>query len=482
MMSRRIPSRRPLEGVRARSTGAALLVAVVLTGGYLATGTTARAVGPRIQHGLLATPPISGASQAICTPSPCRQGPPPVSSPHGAVTVRADDGTGTVIDRYYSVYRPAGLTNSPTNKAPAVLAFGRAGACGPGEISRLYNESRLQPIADANRFIVVYMSTQTAGAPKCAWHHPAIDIGEGHDPLDDEPYVTAVIRDILGKENVDPLRIYATGGSSGGAMVQAVACDPTNSTMLRGISAVSEFMPVAISAGQSTGDPHCSSSNRNLFVQLQAGTADPNVPYNGICLASHCLASFSATLDFWRRHLGCTTANTTTVFGSPQQANRQEVFTHCAYGTNYGVEGVTVQNGLHTYSGLNDSLNGAVSTNGFVPGQSLWEFFSSGQSASTDRPAAVSAQFTSVRVTGRGARRQVELRIALSGPATISAALLKGSRIVAAKLAHADRGGKVALQLKVGAKAPAGPYTVRVRVRGSSGGSVTIIRSVTVPA
>ena len=94
--------------------------------------------------------------------------------------------------------------------------------------------------------------------------------------------------------------------------------------------------------GQPKGDPACPSTNQKLFVQLQSGTADPNVPYGGVCLASHCLASFSATLDFWRRHLGCTAASTTTMFGSPQPANRKQTFTQCAFGVTYGVEGVKI--------------------------------------------------------------------------------------------------------------------------------------------
>lgn len=452
------------------------LAMVLLVFGYLASSGSAGSVG--------SAGTISGASQAVCTPSPCTPGPVPVSSPHGAVTVRANNGTGTVIDRYYSVYRPNGLTNSPNNKAPAVLAFGRGAACGPSEVSRLYNELRLQSIADANRFIVVYMTSQMAGAPSlCAWHHPAIDFPTPpRDPLDDEPYVNAVLHDILNKENVDPQRIYATGASSGGAMVQAVACDPTNSLLIRGISAVSEYLPVDISSGRPSGDPRCASANQHLFVQLQGGTADPNVPYGGICIPNHCVSSFAANLDFWRRHLGCTTASTPTLFGSPAQANREQLFTGCAFGTNYGVDGVTVQNGVHAYSGLNDSLNGKTDTNGFVPGQALWTFFSGGLSAtSAPAPKPILAKLSLVRVVGTGARRTVRVRVVLGGAATITGTLRKGSKVVAAKVVRAKHAGGVWLVLAVPAKARAGGYSVKLDIRGS-GKKLTLSRKVRIPA
>jgi polyhydroxybutyrate depolymerase len=409
----------------------------------------------------------------------------PGSSPHGDYTVQADNGTGTMIDRYYSVYRPDGLTNSPTNKAPAVLVFGGSQGCGPNEIARLYRGSRLQPIADANRLIVVYMTTQTARAPLCGWHHRAIDFPiTARDSLDDEAYVTAVLDDIMFKQNVDPLRIYATGASSGGAMVQAVACDPANSVRIRGIAAVSEFMPVDISGGQPTGDPMCPSSNQRLFVQLISGTADANVPYNGICIASHCLASFSATLDFWRRHLGCSAVNTVTSFGTPQADNRKQTFTNCTFGTNYGVEGLTVQGGAHYYSGLDDALNGSVNTNGFYPAQALWSFFSFGISGSP-APAAKAPSPTHlllVRVTGTGTGRKVRTRLTVGGAATITATLRRGSSVVVTRVVRAPAAGAVSLVLSIPAKSRAGAYLMKLGVRGAGGNTLNFVRRVTVPA
>ena len=312
----------PVQRHRVRlATRAALLLGLAVAvgcGAALAAG-AAVATHPAAASGGAADP-VSGASRAVCTPNPCSLAPVPGSSPHGDFTVRADNGAGSVIDRYYSVYRPSGLTNSPTNKAPAVLVFGRSVFVRPkrdlAALQRVANYSRLPtPTASSSST----WRSQTAGGhryvpgttARSTFLHPS-------DALDDEPYVHAVIHDILDKQNVDPARIYLTGASSGGAMVQAIACDPANSVLLRGIAALSEYLPVGVSSGQPVGEPRCSSTNRNLFVQIQGGTADPNVPYNGICLPSHCVSSFASTVAFWQRHLGCS-APVTTRFGSPQQ-------------------------------------------------------------------------------------------------------------------------------------------------------------------
>jgi polyhydroxybutyrate depolymerase len=481
-MTRRFVIRRSSGIAFGFATRAALLLGLALAvgcGAALAAG-AAVATHPAAASGGAAEP-VSGASRAVCNPNPCRRGPTPGSSPHGDFTVQADNGAGSVVDRYYSVYRPSGLTNSPTNKAPAVLVFGRAASCGPSEISRLFNESQLQPVADANRFIVVYMASQTAGGRLCAWHHRAIDLPPTpSDALDDEPYVTAVIHDILVKQNVDPARIYATGASSGGAMVQAIACDPANSVLLRGIAALSEYLPVGVSSGQPVGEPRCSSTNRNLFVQIQGGTADPNVPYNGICLPSHCVSSFASTVAFWQRHLGCS-APVTTRFGSPQAVNVKTTFTRCAFGTN-GVEGITVQNGLHSYAGLNDSTNGAANTDGFVPGDAMWAFFSGGLSSSgPSTPTAGAAKLSLVQVRGRGTSRVVRIRVTVGGASTIAASLRKGSYVFVARTARAARTGGTSLALRVPVKVRAGSYSLRVDVRRAAGGSTTLVRTVKLP-
>ena len=90
-----------------RILAAALALSIVAAGVASAPAATSLST-----HSSRGSGEITGASQAVCTPSPCTQGPAPGSSPHGDYTVRADNGTGTVVDRYYSVYRPKGLTNA----------------------------------------------------------------------------------------------------------------------------------------------------------------------------------------------------------------------------------------------------------------------------------------------------------------------------------------------------------------------------------
>ena len=295
------------------------------------------------------------------------------------------DGDGTSYPRGYSVYRPSGLTNSPSNKVPAVLIFDGGGNCGGNEPMIELNNTRVAPLADDNRFIAVFMLKRSSPSCVSQWRKPGI-LGSPPGSPSDEPYTAAVIADILVKQNVDPQRIYATGASSGGAMVLDIACDPGNSPKMRGVSVVSSTFSVGNSGGMPVGMPNCASNNKNLFIQQIVGTTsiDANI---GMCPAN-CLLGAHELAAYWAQHLGCPLTKQNTVYGMPTATNQRERYTGaCAFATNYAVEDLVVVGGGHGYQ-CHDSggpkppgcgVSGTIPpTNGEWDLSQMWDFFAKG--------------------------------------------------------------------------------------------------------
>ena len=169
------------------------------------------------------------------------------------------------------------------------------------------------------------------------------------------------------------------------------------------------------------------------------------------------------------------------MFGSPQPANRKQTFTQCAFGVTYGVEGVTVKDGVHYYSGLDDARNGGVNTNGFYSAQTLWDFFSSSVSPA-GAPSTPSARpkLSLARAVRTGSKRAVQIGVVAGGGATVQVTLRKGARLVVAHTFRVTSSGATKLALLVPARTSAGAYTVKVSIR-TTGGTFSFARTVRVP-
>ena len=324
---------------------------------------------------------LSGASQATCSPSPCTPGPAPTMT-DGVLQV--DDGSGTVQTRGYGVYRPGGLSNTASNKVPAVLVFAGSGNCAPTEIAQDRVGARLEPIADANRFIVIYMEKVSVGTCLTTWRER--NVGDtGPSTVSDEPYVAGVVQDLLTKQNVDPQRIYATGTSAGGHFIIDIACDVQNSHLLRGIAVDSSSLSMpAGSAGY-----YCPSTNQKLFYAEIVGSYGIDQPlYAGGC-PHRCFPSITAVGDWWAQHLGCGPVRVDSTFGAPTATNQRHVWTDpCPFAQNGGVMTIGVVGGAHTWvcqdsdpTAPPNRCNGVTPpTNGLYVGQELWSFFAHGLS------------------------------------------------------------------------------------------------------
>jgi polyhydroxybutyrate depolymerase len=156
--------------------------------------------------------------------------------------------------RQYLLHVPA--TVKPEEPSALVLVFHGAGI----SAERFVNYTRFSNVADREGFLIVYPQGQ---GPKeeAFW-----DTSAGSR---DVQFVSDLIDHLQIRCNVDPNRIYATGHSNGGGMVNRLACDLADR-----IAAIGP-----VSGAYSSGG--CSPS-RPIPVFAIHGTGDNIVSYNGI--------------------------------------------------------------------------------------------------------------------------------------------------------------------------------------------------------
>ena len=128
--------------------------------------------------------------------------------------------------RPYLVYRPAGLSSHP----PVVFMLG-----GTGSSARSASEEfSWKNEADKNGFLVVFPEPLPREPEKAFDRHTNLTFWEmqgsrshvppaGREPVDDDGYLMALLKEITVREHVDRRRMYFAGFSSGSGMVQLFA-------------------------------------------------------------------------------------------------------------------------------------------------------------------------------------------------------------------------------------------------------------------
>ena len=111
--------------------------------------------------------------------------------------------------------RRAILVNAPSDgiKRPVVIAL--HGGQGSAEVMRA--NSRFDPVAKANDFMVVYAEGTDFGGKRYAWNTGFLLRRQVRD-ADDITYFDTLIDKLINEHGADPQRIYMTGGSNGGMM------------------------------------------------------------------------------------------------------------------------------------------------------------------------------------------------------------------------------------------------------------------------
>jgi polyhydroxybutyrate depolymerase len=141
--------------------------------------------------------------------------------------------------------------------------------------------SQMNPVADANGFVVVYPAGLNASfnAGNCCGTSSATAV-------DDVDFVRAVVADAESKICIDPKRVYETGFSNGGMMAYELAC---NAADLFAAVAPTEgdnettschpSRPVPLASFESLADPVITAANSQKSAQAwatQVGCTDPS--------------------------------------------------------------------------------------------------------------------------------------------------------------------------------------------------------------
>ncbi|HEX5808750.1 MAG TPA: PHB depolymerase family esterase [Anaerolineales bacterium] len=213
------------------------------------------------------TPPVVPSEDLLTTlPTAAAQGTLPVtadstaegtSSPGASEDCSRGDYFDTLEStrqvRQYLLHVPA--TYDPEKPTPVVLVFHGAGI----GAERFVGYSRFSNVSDREGFLIVY--------PQGLGDEPVWNPSPGSY---DVQFVSDLIDHLQRRCHVDPSRIYASGHSNGGGMVNRLACDLANR--------IAAIGPVS---GAYAASGRCSPS-RPVPVFAIHGTADPIVPYDNI--------------------------------------------------------------------------------------------------------------------------------------------------------------------------------------------------------
>lgn len=182
---------------------------------------------------------------------------------------------------------------APQGGWPVVLAFHGGGGRGAAMVRLM----RLNPLADARGFIVVY--------PDGVDHHWNDGRATIKNKTDDVGFVSALLDDVGRHYPVNAKRVFAVGISNGAAFTERLGCDLSN--RIHAIAAVSGNMPADIAGS-------CHPQHPVSVLQI-SGTNDPIMPYDGGAVKTILgmgeggnVLSVPDTVQLWARLNGCASA------------------------------------------------------------------------------------------------------------------------------------------------------------------------------
>src|SRR5919202_2987838 len=240
--------------------------------------------------------------------------------------------------RTYYLHTPKSY--NPNRPMPLVLAFHGYGSQGKD----LASNTGFSELAEQKGFIIVYPD----GIDR-QWNvasNPLLGV-------DDVSFVEALIEHLTQTLAINRRRIYATGVSNGGFLVQRLAC--TQSQITAFASVVATFPGVL----QSSCDRETPSS-----MLMINGTDDRKVPWSGERAVYGWMMSVPDSINFWRQHNGCTGKEVKQILNARVEISR---YPNCR--NNSEVELVALKGVGHVWprggSGSQQLLNGS---------QEIWNF------------------------------------------------------------------------------------------------------------
>lgn len=290
------------------------------------------------------------------------------------------------------VYRPPGLAR--TAKVPLLIAL-------HGSQSRPQNMqglSHFEQLAKSDGFVVAFPGS-------CDDTHP-------WGPTQDLTYLSSLIPQLIGSQNIDPTRVYVAGYSAGGY-----------ATWLLGCMLSREVTAVAIVSGAMNGRLYdvCSPSrpvSELLLVGTQDGTQYTGVPGR--------LPSPFQTTAHWRGLDGCAAQPVAATL--PLPAVSQQVWSDCTDGS--AVSLIIVKGAKHVWPPYGPGAPPSYSASAAV-----WAFLS----AHTGAPLTLTgsdARVLSLRAAAIGGGRvRFTAKLHVAEPLTVVASLASGSSPRAVHLA-----------------------------------------------
>lgn len=264
-----------------------------------------------------AFPPPAGSVNAS---RGCNQPLPAGLTPNGAsgnFTFTGSDG----FTRWYLVHIPQYYYSN--RASPLILGFHGQGASASNiEGDSKYNDGTRNPYG-----IAVYITGVNAGYISNPDYGPTSeDSQSGIRGLDDISFVRALVNDLLGRFCIDTGRIWATGYSNGGGLVQVLACDPVMSSTISVFTGMSAAMytnntnssqdPRSVDPVNTPVQATCNPSRNNVAYMEIHGLADGTIAYAGGFRKRRILPEIPWWASSWAFRQGYSRVNTTMATGA----------------------------------------------------------------------------------------------------------------------------------------------------------------------
>lgn len=283
----------------------------------------------------------------------------------------------TSIARTYSFYVPT--TYDETQATPIVVVLhGRFGS-GAGTASHI----QINSLAEEQGFIGVYpdgLDNKKSGAPRdMGWNYlRGVPYFPGTDEHDDVQFIADLIDDITQDLNIDRNRIYVTGLSNGGFMVQRLACEASEQ--------YAGFASVA-GAGYGGMDTICD-SDTPVNMLIMHGTLDNNIKWDGNIQTFGENQQFYVTMpiintvNFWAQKMECFGDATREDISLPEADNETGLVILTAGGCQGNAELAlyAIINGGHNWPGIDGGIPSQIA--GLInlevdATRIIWDFFAS---------------------------------------------------------------------------------------------------------
>lgn len=199
-------------------------------------------------------------------------------------------GPNTLVgQRPYELIKPKSYDG--TKPAPLVLMLHGYMDSGDG-INRYF---ALDDLVDARGFLFTHPDGTTDSVGKKFWNANDACCNYQGSKVDDVAYLTAVLDDIVGRNNVDPKRVYLVGHSNGGFMAHRLGCE-----LSPRIAAV-----VSLAGANWFDAAKCQTTSPVNVLQIH-GDADDNVFIDGGMRLGVPYPSAQKTVADWGARNGCT--------------------------------------------------------------------------------------------------------------------------------------------------------------------------------